>query len=709
MKRLLNIVLILIALLVVAVFALPALIPADTYREPLRTALSEQLGRDADLAGDLSFSILPRVQISARDVRIANADGFGEDAFAEIADLRVAVGLLPLLGRRVEIDQFVLVDPVIRLEQRGTRNNWTFETGNADAQTATAAPAGEDFIRQPGALPFETVLGDVRITNGSIYYTNGTDSHAITGLDLSVRMENFDSPARLDGALNADGESIGFEAEIASIRALFEGAETPITLDLSGRLVQASFNGRIPQGEDFTLNGRVDLDIPDLRGLAAFAGSPMPEGDNLQSVSGSGQLAVAGTRFALTGARVRMDEIAANGDLAVNLGGARPVITGTLTVPELDVTPYLSSAPAEAAPSSEAGIPPWSDEPIDLAGLGVADADLSLSVGRFQFRDIVVNDPTLAVRLENSRLVTELTQFDLYGGRGSVRVIANARRARPSFSATMDVRDLNAEPFLIAAAGFEQLSGTGELRLDLTTSGNSQAAMMSALDGTGAFTFRDGAIKGINLASVVRNVQSFVSGPAANDQTSSETSGEEIGGVGADEATDFTELSATFQVTDGLARNSDLAMLSPLIRVTGSGWVNLPEQTLDYRLQPRAVASIQGQGGERDIQGITVPVRAHGSFNALSFGVDTQAVANALLNSVISNALGGDGSAPVRPEDALRDGLLDALGLNPPTDPQPADTTDGEQPTEEVDPAEALLRGFLGQALGGDDEDDGGN
>ena len=95
----------------------------------------------------------------------------------------------------------------------------------------------------------------------------------------------------------------------------------------------------------------MDLDIPDLRGLAAFAGSAMPEGENLQSVSGSGQLAVAGTRFALTGAQVRMDEIAANGDLAVNLGGSRPVITGSLTVPELDVTPYLSSAPAEASPS----------------------------------------------------------------------------------------------------------------------------------------------------------------------------------------------------------------------------------------------------------------------------------------------------------------------------------------------------------------------
>ena len=125
-----------VVLLVAAVFILPAIIPASTYREPVETAARDALHREVSLGGEISLQVFPQLQIRASEVSIANAEGFGEEAFAEMREMRVGVRLIPLLSRRVEITEFVLVDPTIRLEQNRSGNNWSF----TDPDSA-AAPA----------------------------------------------------------------------------------------------------------------------------------------------------------------------------------------------------------------------------------------------------------------------------------------------------------------------------------------------------------------------------------------------------------------------------------------------------------------------------------------------------------------------------------------------------------------------------------------
>ena len=73
------------------------------------------------------------------------------------------------------------------------------------------------------------------------------------------------------------------------------------------------------------------------------------------------------------------------------------------------------------------------------------------------------------------------------------------------------------------------------------------------------------------------------------------------------------------------------------------------------------------------------------------------AVGQALLTGVVSNALGGNARPDASLEDIARDGLLNALGLGEQETDENAATPEGEQQAEpeEVDPAEALLRGLL--------------
>jgi len=688
MQRLFLVLVVLVALVAGAVFVLPAVIPASAYRERVELAVGEALHRPVSLAGDVRLSLFPRVEVRAEDVSIANAEGFGDEAFAQMRQMRVAVELIPLLSRRIEITEFVLVEPTIRLEQRGARNNWTFTDPDAVVAPAPAA-SGEGFVRRPGALPIEASFGDVRIENAAIHYSDGTQSRDITGLNLALALPSLDETARITGDLTADGEALRFNAVLGSIRAFFEGGETPLELSLGGNLVDLDFNGRIPAGEALAVAGDFSADIPSIRALAAFAGAEMPPGDQLRSFAANGQIAGEMDRLSLTAQSLRLDDIRGSGNLTAVLGGARPRLTGALTLPALDVTPYLPAPAEQPARTGGGGVPPWSEAPIDLAGLGLVDADLSLEVGELRFRDLLVSDADLHVALVNSRLVATLRQIALYQGEGTATIIANARSATPSYSLEASLTGLDALPFLEAASGFNRLAGTGRMALNFTANGASQAAIMNSLDGTGDFNFADGAIVGINIAQTIRNVSGFLNrNNAAEADTSTEDS--EAAETGESQTTDFTSLGGTFSIVDGRLTNQDLLMLSPLLRVEGTGWVNLAEQTLDYRLRPRAVASIQGQGGSNDLQGITVPIRFRGNFNGISFGVDTEAVAQAMLRGALSNALGGQSNQ--RPQDVARDALLDAIGLGGTRD---GETTDTQE--EDVDPAQQLLQGLLNQ------------
>ncbi len=101
------------------------------------------------------------------------------------------------------------------------------------------------------------------------------------------------------------------------------------------------------------------------------------------------------------------------------------------------------------------------------------------------------------------------------------------------------------------------------------------------------------------------------------------------GSTAAQEKTDFSELSASWRITDGVARNDDLNGKSPLLRLGGSGTIYLPEDRLDYTLKATVVPTLQGQGGPEleQLRGLSIPVRISGPYQQLGWQLDLGATA----------------------------------------------------------------------------------
>src|SRR3546814_10264849 len=96
----------LVLLVIAALIAVALLFDPNDYRGQIQDKVQEETGREFAL-GDIKLSVFPWLSVQLSDARLGNAAGFGEQAFAEIQQVKVGVKLLPLL-----FDQQVQVDTV---------------------------------------------------------------------------------------------------------------------------------------------------------------------------------------------------------------------------------------------------------------------------------------------------------------------------------------------------------------------------------------------------------------------------------------------------------------------------------------------------------------------------------------------------------------------------------------------------------------------
>ena len=602
MKKLLIALGVIIVLLIAAVLVIPAFIPIDTYKNEIQSQVSEKTGRDFSINGEVSVSLFPNVALEVNDVVFGNAEGGRSAEMASLKQLQIDVQLFPLISGELAIDRFVLIDPRIDLEvlPDGTPN-WQF-AGMGEGQASDGSSGGG-----PGLS--EIRLGDVRLENGQITYFDATSGveHVISNVNMSMSLPSLDDPFKADGALTWQGEEIAIALAADRLRPLMEGGGTGVNLNVAANPITLDYTGQLTGGPDGSASGGVSLMVPSVRGLAAWVGNPMPEGNGFGPLSITGQLDAAAGRASFADASIGFDEIKGTGEVAIDTSAAVPVVTGRLDLEQLDLNPYLP--PAAEGESEAAGPGEWSDDPLDFDVLKTFNADLSMSVQGIKAQNITIGRSALTMKVSGGKLVADLVEMALYEGQGTGRVTLDASGGTPAIAKTFNLSGVQAEPLLRDATGNDRLSGTGNLSLDVTASGGSQRQMVQNLNGNGAFDFRDGALKGVNLGAMIRNVTTaFLDSSAGEAQK-----------------TDFSELTATFVIKNGILSNNDLTMASPLFRVTGAGTSDLPARTVDYRVEPKLVASTEGQGGSGDLKGIVVPIMVTGPWHDISYAPDLAA------------------------------------------------------------------------------------
>ena len=199
----------------------------------------------------------------------------------------------------------------------------------------------------------------------------------------------------------------------------------------------------------------------------------------------------------------------------------------------------------------------------------------------------------LEASLANGILKGTVSNLGAYGGQANGSIDIDVSRDAPVYALHSDLTNVRALPLLKSAADFDSLDGRLQARIDVRSFGQSQQAIMSNIAGTATANFQDGAIRGLNVAQMIR---ALTSGTLSGWQGSREQS------------TDLTQLSASFHIEKGVATTADLNLVGPLVKMTGTGTVDLGSKTLALRVEPKLVMTTQGQGRASDPVGFGIPV-----------------------------------------------------------------------------------------------------
>lgn len=296
------------------------------------------------------------------------------------------------------------------------------------------------------------------------------------------------------------------------------------------------------------------------------------------------------------------------------------------SIDKLNLDRYLGAekpapATAQKSPSKTA-----SDTPVDLSALKGINAKGKVQVGALEVRGLKLADLNAQINAANGRVAVAPHSAKGYDGTISGEVVVDANRNQVTLKEKL--AGISVGPILRDFAEQDRLEGKGDITLDVTTAGASVNAMKRALAGTAKVHLRDGAVKGINLGEIIRKARSALgSQSAATGQSAGDKS----------QKTDFSELSASFTIKNGVAHNEDLAAKSPLFRLGGAGDINIGTSSLNYLAKASVVATAEGQGGrDRDqLAGLTVPVKLSGPFDDLKYDVDYRAMAGAAVKSQV--------------------------------------------------------------------------
>ena len=598
------------------VFIGPLFISTEEMRNQLLAQVEASTGYRLRVSGPVDIRLFPSLDLVAEDVGVAQPSSGSEKEFATAKTLKFGLMLRGLLNGQMRVTEVTLVDPVIAVPGAAAVQ---------PAQPGAAPDAGQESPGSGGGGGPAGVAEKLKnLTLDKLVITNGTvilpGSRAEPGkriekLNLKASLPAYDQPLSFDTSAVVDGKAIDAQGSIGSFGLFLEGTPVPVQMTASvpdALDAPASLSGLATYRDDtFALT-----QFSAKSGDKTLAGTAIYKDDTAtlsQFTATMGRDTFAGNAVYKDNV-VTLNSLRANvrgnvlaGQVTANLTQKVPYVVAALAAKTLDFNALTGTARSNPSNGGEGNAgggggakSGWSDALIDFSPLRSVNGKFSLSAEQFIYDQVKLSPVTVQATLNGGKLNATLSKFQLYGGAGDAGIAVDASGQTPAQRVKLSLVKFDAYPFLRDAAGFQNLEGQGTVSLDLNARGSSQRAIVSTLNGNANLEFLNGAVRGINVAKMMRNLGTgIVEGWQG----------------GAAEKTDFASLGASFKVAQGKATTQDLNLVGPLVRMSGAGTVDLPAKQLNFRVDPQLVASLQGQGGEKELSGLGVPVMIVGPWS----------------------------------------------------------------------------------------------
>jgi AsmA protein len=609
-----------VVLIVIAVIVLPMVVNVEKYKPQIEQRVATAIGRTFKLGGDLKPSFFPWIGVRLSDLHIGNPPGFKEKDLVSVESVEVRVKLLPLLSRHIEVKRFVVVSPTLVLEKRKDgKGSWE---GLGQPAEKTPAPAkGEQTPGPAGELPIKGLMvGEFAITNGLIVWIDQADGtrKEVKQIDLVLKDVSFDKPIGVAFSALADQKPVQLDGTIGPLGA--QPGKSPLSLELAAKLLKeldVRLTGRIdPSASPPSFDLAVKVAEFSPRKIMDQMGQKLPletaDPKVLNAVALALNLKGTPENIVVSDGKLKLDDSQATFSARASEFG-KPNLKFDLNLDRIDLDRYLPP-PTEGGAGAETVKQPPADSAApktDYGPLRRLVMDARFKAGELKVKNARMQNIEVRVSARNGILQLDPLKIDLYQGNIAGTGTVNVQKDKPVTALKIALDGVQAGPLIKDVMAKELIEGAMAAQIDLNFSGDTPDLIRPTLGGKGDVRFNDGAIVGVDLASMVRNVKaSFGLGQQPSEKP----------------RTDFAELQLPFSLTKGLFKTDASRLVSPLMRVLAAGNADLVKETLDFRVEPKFVATIQGQGDTAQRSGILVPVMVSGSFASPQFKPDLNAI-----------------------------------------------------------------------------------
>ena len=452
-------------------------------------------------------------------------------------------------------------------------------------------------------------------------------------------------------------ERVAARLKLPPPETLTSAPSFPATVALSTANGTLDFDGNFETGSGVA-RGRVKAVSPSIEAASRWLQLALP-GDVKGPVDITGNVDASATRVALAGGRIVHGTNAVSGDVAVDLAGARPKVTGRLAADRLEADAYLGVAPVKPVAAAAAGQPrprpsstprpvpvepevqlsdvfksyirayvdqpvtrsggglpdltsqdlmpaatragrkpaiTWSTAAIDLSGLRAIDLDIDWSVRQLAVRGLELDVPQLKTHLDDGALTLQGRDVGLQQGRISGEARIDARQPVPAVSANVRGQSVDVLAITEALGLPPLLDGITSIEADVRSAGGSPRQLVEGLTGRVKTDMPQGHVLGYDLGNV--NLFSLIR-MFSNREFDPER------------RTAISGLKADLDIERGNVKDSQVSMGGQFLGVEAEGTAQLIEQRVDYRGRMR-IASIFR----------SLPFKLFGDISAPSFQPD---------------------------------------------------------------------------------------
>jgi AsmA protein len=588
--------------LATALLALVLGVPAGLVVGALQNRVEADTGYRLRIAGNSTLAFWPTPALTVRDISLFDANDADPRGKLSAESMRFSISLSSLFAGYPQISEIAIARPVLRVPLLRQRSN---PKGNASVRS------GSDPSVSAKNLPLDRVT----IEDGTVVLSSARDhfESRINGIALTASLSGRDGRPGISALGQWDDQTLRIEVKADASADARTGQAVPVQLV---------------------------LEAPGL----------------LQDpLSSAANIKVVGSTLTINGLKGTIGQNTFNGWASVEFA-SKPMVKADLDFQRLT----LGLGPAKASDADAAGFgfggtgphldwnQPWSDRQFNIDPLNYFDADVQISAAEFRIDKFRFAPMSVQGTIASGVLKAEFPHIGLYGGQGDGVLLVDTSDAMPNQAMRINLRGLRALPLLIDVANFNALDGHMQAKIDVQARGASLRAVMATLGGSADILVQDGEIRAINVAKMIRAL-------AANPLTGWQEN--------EAEKTDLSQLSALFRISNGRAMTDNLQLMGPLVRVNGAGSADIAAKTLWFKLDPKLVMSLEGQGGSADPVGLGVPVVVQGTWGEpriypdITGILDDPNAAYAKLRALGKGLFGGSNAQSGAGVDTLTQGL----------------------------------------------------